>query len=447
MVSMPSSSPNIPTNNSDMSTQYMLYQAMLNNMKPEDRAPIQAALAAEMKKQANLRYMRDTVRKVGPTLTNGVATQNYALATPFTFSLNTALNGYVEGLIIRVVVNYTLAVGTSAVYGLTAAGKLGVIDTIEVRYNKSQVKTRPFALRQIALRGGLDEFSIPDVVQAGQQDTTLQNFINTAMAVSTGANTTVLEFYLPFNLISPEDARGILPLMAGDTGIQVIINTPQSLLGSDPIVNSLYAVSGSGHAVSAVSGTISVEAVYRDGDVYNSTNKLPFDIASVNGTFQMQIDQVLSPLVANTVQRTKLNVMGYHYYVLLLVIDAVQETACATQANITYMESAKDGIGGNTFWKYGTQTNLTTNDFHFLNRMGYNQDVDPGCIFMIDAPLRGISEDHMRNGKAYLDNTRNGWSDWRYGVQVATVGAKGNGPRIEPHVFYVNPTGLVPVAS
>lgn len=446
MVSMPASSPSIPTMNSDMNTQYMLYQAMLNNMKPEDRAPIQAALAAEMKKQANSKYMRDTVRKVAPTMTSGVATQNYALATPFTFSLNTALNGYVEGIIIRILLNYTLAVGSSAVYGLTAAGKLGVIDTFEVRYNKSQIKTRPYALRQIALRGGLDEFSIPDVVQAGQQDSTLQAYINTAMAVTTGANTTVLEFFLPFNLLSPEDPRGVLPLMAGDTGIQVIINTPQSLLGTDCVQNSLYAVSGTGHAVSAVSGTISVEAVYRDGDVYNSTNKLPFDIAAIPGTFQMQIDQVLSPLVANTIQRTKLNIMGYHYYVLLLVIDAVQETACSTQANITYIESSKDGVGGNVFWKYGQLTNLSTNEFHFLNRLGYNQDVDPGCIFMIDAPLRNISEDHNRTGKAYLDNTRNGWSDWRYGVQVAAVGSKGSGPRIEPHVFYVNPTGLVPVS-
>jgi hypothetical protein len=446
MVSMPSSSPSIPTSNSDQNTQYLLYQAMLNNMKPEDRAPIEAALAAEMKRQANLKYLRDTIRKIGPTLTNGVATQNYALASPLTFTLNTALNGYVEGILVRVLLNYTLAVGTSAVYGLTAAGKLGVIDTIEVRYNKSQAKVRPFVIRQIALRGGLDEFSIPDIVQAGQQDATLQAYINTAMAVSTGANTTVLEFFLPFNLISPEDARGILPLMAGDTGIQVIVNTPQSLLGSDPVLNSLYAVSGSGHAVSAISGTVSVEPVYRDGDVYNSTNKLPFDIGAVQGTFQMQIDQTLTPLVANTVQRTKLNVMGYHYYVILLVIDAVQETACATQANITYIESAKDGIGGNTFWKYGTQTNISTNDFHFLNRMGYNQDVDPGVLFMIDAPLKNLSEDHNRNGKAYLDNTRNGWSDWRYGVQVAAIGSKGNGPRIEPHVFYVNPTGLVPVS-
>lgn len=447
------SSPSISTANSDNATQQLLMQAMMANLKPEQQAQIQAALAVQAKKLANIKYMQDSIIKVGPTLTNGVTTQAYALGTPFTFNLNTALNGYLRGLIVRVNLNYTLASGTGATYGLTASGKMGVIDTIEVRYNKSQAKVRPYVLRQLALAGALDEWQLPDIVMTGQQDSTLQSWLNTSMPVTAGANTTALEFYMPLNMINPEDPRGLLPLMAGDTGVQVIVNTPQSLIGSlttvnnaDPVTNSIVWTGGTGPGISAISGTISVEAVYTDGDVYYSTNKLPFDIGSVNGTFQMQIDQVLSPLVAGTVQRTKLNVMGYHYYVILLVIDAVQATACATQSNITYIESAKDGIGGNVFWKYGTQTNLDIREYQFLNRLGYHQDLDPGCVPMVMAPLNNIADDHARTGKQYLDNTRNGWADWRYGVQVTSVGTFGNGPRIEPHVFYVNPVGLVPVS-
>lgn len=452
MVAPQTSSPGIVTSNSDNATQAMIMQAMLSNMKEEQAAPIRAAIAAQARKNANTRYMRDAIRKVGPALTNGSPTQAYVLQTPLTFNLSTALNGYVEGILVRVVLNYTLATGTGATYALTAAGKLGIIDTIEVRYNKSQAKFRPYALRQLALAGGLPEFTLPDTIWNGQHDTVLDAWVNPTMPVAAGANSTTLEFYVPLNLISPDAVQGVLPLMAGDTGIQVIVNTPQNLLAQttvnvgDPVLNALYWSGGTGPGISAISGTVQVSAVFRDGDCFYSTNKLPYDISAVEGTFQMQIDQLLTPLVAGQVQRTKLNVMGYHYYVLLLVIDALQPTSCATDNNIVYLESAKDGLGGNVFFKYGLQTNLSYNDWLFLNRIGWNQDLDPGCILMVKAPIRGYTANEFdRQPGGYLDNTRNGWADWRYGVQVSSVGTGGNGPRIEPHVFYVNPTGLVPV--
>lgn len=451
-MSSPMGAPAIVTSNSDVQTQ--LVQAMMANLKPDQQASLQAAIQLQARKLANRLYMANTVRKLGPALTNGAATQAYVQNTPLTFNLSTSLNGYCEGIVVRVVLNYNLAAGASAVYALTAAGKLGIIDTVEVRYNKSQFKTRPVDWRQLSLAGGLDEWVIPSLVLIGQQDASIQAYLNPAMPVATGAQTTTLEFFMPFNLIHPNDARGILPLMAGDTGIQVIVNTPVALLApgdtantGDPLLNTFYPVSGTGHAISGVGGTVTVEAVYRDGDTYSSLNKMPFDISLVEGTFQAQIDQVLSPLVASTAQRTKLNIMGQHYYVLLKVIDAVQPSAFATQANITYIESAKDGIGGNVFFKYGTQTNMSVYEYQFLSRLGKSQDLDPGCFFMVEAPTdsAGSAISHLREGSAYLDNTRTGWADWRYLVEVAAVGALGQGPRIEPTVFYRNPTGLVPV--
>lgn len=450
----PTTAPMVVTSSSDQNLQNQLMQAMIANMKPQDAANFQAALALQARKLANRLYMSRTVRKLGPALTNGSPTQAYVQNTPLTFNLSTSLNGYCEGIIVRVVLNYTLATGTSAVYALTASGKLGIIDTVEVRYNKSQLKIRPIDLREISLSGGLDEWVIPNQVLVGQQDASIQAYLNPSMPVSTGAQTTTLEFFIPFNLVSPKDPRGILPLMAGDTGIQVIVNLPVSLLApgdtansGDSLLNAIYPVSGTGHAISAVSGTVAVEAVFRDGDTYSSINKMPFDISLLEGTFQAQIDQILSPLVANTIQRTKLNIMGKHYYVLLKVIDALQPNVFATQANLTYVEAAKDGVGANVFWKYGTQTNMNYYEFDYLQRMGKGQDLDPGCIMMVSAPTdsEGQAFVHNRDGDSYLDNTRTGWADFRYGVMVNSVGTLGSGPRIEPSVFYINPTGLVPV--
>ncbi len=457
MTYPPTSAPTVVTSGSDAGLQAQLLQAMTANMKPQDAAQLQAALELQARKLANRLYVSRTVRKLAPALTNGAATQAYVVNAPLTFNLSTSLNGYCEGIIVRVVLNYTLAVGTAAVYGLTAAGKMGIIDTVEVRYNKSQLRVRPVDMRQLSLCGALDEWVIPNAVSVGQQDAAIQTYLGGAMPVTTGANTVTLEFFIPFNLVSPKDPRGFLPLMAGDTGIQVIVNTPVALEGgvdttinADSLVNAIYPVSGTGHAISAISGTVAVEAVFRDGDTYVSTNKMPFDISLLEGTFQAQLDQVLAPLVANTIQRTKINIMGKHYYVLLKVIDALQPNVFATQANLTYVESAKDGVGANVFWKYGTQTNMNYYEYDYLNRLGKSQDLDPGCIFMIEAPTdsAGTSLSMLREGDGYLDNTRTGWADWRYGVMCSSVGvAAGNnlGPRIEPSVFYINPTGLVPV--
>lgn len=451
-----SSAPMVVTSSSDVQSQ--LVMAMMANLKPEQQQSLRAALELQARKLANRLYMANTIRKVGPALTNGAVTQAYVVNTPLTFNLSTSLNGYCEGIVVRLGLNYTLAAGTGAAYGLTAPGLLAAIDTIEVRYNKSQFKIRPFDLRQISLCGGLDDWVIPMSVLVGNHDTTVDAYLYTAPPTTTGsAQQAFLEFFMPFNLVQPIDPRGILPLMAGDTGIQVIINTPASLMLSATVNNTdpLQTVfrwtggTGPGLTVNAGSGSfISVYAVYRDGDTFNGVAKQPFDISVIEGTFQAQLDQVLSPLVAGTVQRTKLNIMGHHYYVLLKVVDAVQAGSLSTQANITYIEAAKDGVGGNVFWKYGTQTNLSVYDYQYLKRLGKTQDLDIGCFLFVQSPTNSEGQPFsllQSVGDDYLDNTRTGWADWRYGIQCASVGTLGYGPRIEPTVFYVNPVGLVPV--
>lgn len=444
------------------SIQAQMYVAMMQQMTPEQRSNFQSAIAMQQRRRANRNYMQSTVRKMSPALTNGSPTQNYVLGTPLTFNMSTSLNGYLEGLMFRLVVNYTLATGTSAVYQQTAAGRLAIIDTIEVRYNKSQAKFRPFSIRQLAMLGALPQWTIvagntQTEVLVGQQDAALEAYLNTAMPVTTGANSVTLEFFVPLNLVHPADPRGLLPLMAGDTGIQVIVNTPQSLLAptdtsgyGDAVLNAIGPTTGTGHGISAVSGTVQVNAVYRDGDCYSQLAKLPFDISLLDGTFQMQIDQQLNPWVAGSYQRTKLNIMGKHYYVLLLCVDGVQCTSLATDANLAYIESGKDATGSNVFWKYGTQTNMSFYEYMNLLRLGRKQDLDPGCIAMVQAPTDQVGQNISlvwdENPMNYLDNTRNGWADWRFCVTPSAVSStNGAVPRIEPQLFYINPTGLVPV--
>lgn len=449
IIAVPQSSAPSVVTASNQDSQAILLQAMMSNMNPQQQASVQAALQQQARIAANRMYMEATERKVAPALTNGLPTQAYSLNTPLTFNLTTALSGFCEGIIVRYVVNYTLAAGTSAVYGLTPAGALGLIDTIEVRYNKSQHKFRPQMLRQLALMGALEDYVVPESVLAGQSQAALQAYLNPGMSVTVGAQTVTMEFFVPFALFGYNDPRGLLPIIVGDTGIQVLVNTPLAIFGSDPTL-ALYAVSGTGHAVTAVSGTVAISAVYRDGDCFMGSSKLPFDMSAVQGTYQMQIDNQLLPLVANSYQRTKLSVMGHHLYVLLLVVDGIQSSQYALTSNIIYIETAKDGVGGNTFWKYGTQTNMSIQEYFYLKRLDFKQDLDQGIIPIFTGPITRQGDPHLRSNKQYLDNTRDGWPDWRYNVTVAAVGTGTlNGlqctPRIEPHLFYINPTGLIPV--
>jgi hypothetical protein len=117
--------------------------------------------------------------------------------------------------------------------------------------------------------------------------------------------------------------------------------------------------------------------------------------------------------------------------------------------NIAYLDAAQDSVGANKFWAYGTQTNLNVYDWFIMQRRLHNQgDIDEGVLPMVQAPIIGQSSPFARDGNQYLDNTRNGWPAWNYGITLTTVTANaGINPRIEPFTVYVNPVGLQPVTG
>jgi len=446
------SSPSVVTTSAMQGSDAAIMNALIAGMTPEQQQAVAGQLAIRAKKMANRRYITEAVEKRAFALTNGQASQAYALGGQFTFNLPQPNNSYSRGVVIRYVVNYTLAVGTAAVYGETAAGRLAFLDTIEVRYNKSQVKLWLWNIRQLAQAGAIDYLAIPDsVIFQKTSDPIEQAFVNSTLALSTGANTYTGEVFLPFNILSTAEDRGLLPTMPGETGVQVIINTPPALMNattptlSDPRAHVFYAVSGTGHAVSAVSGTLAIESVYLDGDTYQGPNKLPYDMSVLNGTIQMQIDAPLNNLLAGTIMRGKLNIMGQHQYVFLTIIDGVQPNLMATDNNIQYLESSQDDVGANVFWKYGLQTNMSFNEFLAWKRRIHQGDMDPGSIAMIEGPINADLAWGSRDGTQWLDNTKNGWPAWRYGFQLGAINAATIVPRVEVFTVFVNPVGLQPV--
>lgn len=434
-----------------------LWQAVASGLPQNSQQAVQAQLAVMAKKMANRRYMSESIRKLAPALTNGLATQAFSNGQPFTFNLPQPNNAYARGIVVRTTLNYTLAAGTGATYGLTAAGQLGIYDNIEIVYNKSQIKFRPLWLRELALAGALEMPSIPSIGSTdggGQNDTAyLGAYLSPTMPVATGANSYQQDLWIPFNLLSPLEDRGLLPCMPGETGIQVKITTAASLFGTHPVFNSIVETGGTGGAISAVSGTIKVILIYSDGEVYSQPQALPYDMSILNGTIQIQQDSQLTALVTGSAQvnRGPLTILGKHYYVGLLVVDGNQSANFALNTNINYLESSKDGVGANVFWKYGQASNLDVQDYFWQARFKHsNHDLDQGCLFFVDAPLSGASDYSSRgssfDGCQYLDNTTSGWPAWHYGIGLNTINGLGaNTAFIEPFCVYINPQGLTPV--
>lgn len=435
-----------------------LWQAVASGLNNEhSQQAVQAQLALMAKRAANKRYISEAIEKLAASLTNGQATQAFAMGTPFTFNLPQPNNAYAVGIVVRTTLNYTLAAGTGATYGLTAAGNLAIYDNIEVVYNKSQIKFRPLWLRQMALAGALKMPSVPSTGSTdggGQQDTGwLEPYLNPAMPVATGAQTYQQDLFIPFNMLSPLEDRGLLPCMPGETGIQVKLTTASSLLGTHPVFNAIYETGGTGGAMTAVSGTIKVVLIYKDGEVYSQTQALTYDMTVLNGTIQMQTDAQLTSLVTGSsqVNRSPITIIGKHQYVGLLIVDGNQSNAFAANTNINYLESSKDSIGANVFWKYGQATNLDVQDFFWQARFRHkNHDLDPGCLFMIEGPLVNPSiystVGGACDGTQFLDNSTNGWPAWHYGVGLNTINALGAGTAfIEPFCCYINTQGLPPV--
>jgi hypothetical protein len=434
-----------------------LWQALASGMPQQSQAAVQQQLAVMARRQGNYAYMKACILKKAPALTNGAPTQAFQNSQPFTFNLPQPNGAFARGIIVRTTLAYTLATGTGATYGLTAAGPLAIYDTIEIKYNKSQIKFRPLWLRHLALAGGMKQFSMPTIASTdggGQSDAALASYLSPTMPTATGAQTYQQDLWIPFNWLSPYETRGLLPAMPGETGIQVVLTAASSIFGPDPVFNCIYGTGGTGNAVSAVSGTMKVIMIYSDGEVYNQPAALPYDMTVLNGTVQVQQDNQLTGLIAGSanVNRGQLNILGQHYYVGLLVVDGNQSNSYSTDANILYISSDKDSIGANSFWKYGQGTNLDVQEYWSEERFIHNNhDMDPGVFWMVEAPLKGdrtwgMATDGATDFSQYLDNTVAGWPAWHYGFSFTSLNTLGTvPPRVEPFCIFVNPVGLPPV--
>lgn len=447
---MPTQAPTVKTQQQLAQMDPVTRQAYFNSLPADQRAQALAAYRS-VQDMMNRSYMKNTVRKfaVCPQSSGGALSQVYSAGAQLPFTIPSAQNAFCEGIIVRLTGTVTLAAGSSAVYAATAGAPYSLFDNIQVNYNGVQLRLRPYILRELAKLTGYQHPDWNTAPFVGNSISSLSTYLASSVPTSGSSQTITLEFYIPFNALHPQDVRGLLPIMGGETQAQVIVTCAPQALGGDPVLNTWSVVSGTGHAVSfGATTSVAVYAVYRDGTSLVSPDLRNLDLTGL-GTVQTQIDVPLTGITAGTTYRQKVAIVGQHYYVILTLIDGQQSNKFSTLANLAALEADKDSVGANKFWAFGQGTNLSVNEYYaqIRNTWGQNnlgQDLSEGVTPIVAAPIYMESDSSNESGTMYLDTTTAGWTDFHYGVQFTAIGSvAGVTPRVEAHCVYINPAGLV----
>lgn len=410
-------------------------------------SPAQVAAAMQQQqKEQNRRFMALCNNKEALCLqaNGGALQQAYAAGQPLTYNVPTANNAFLTGFWVRFSGTITPAAGTNAQYQLNAGAPLNILDSIQVQYGGTQHNFRPYIWKYLSqLRGQLQQIQ-PRSPLAGQEDSYLQSFYSSANfpVITNVGNTWFFALYIPMNMLHPQDARGLLPVQQGETKAQVVVNCAGSAFGVDPILNAISLSSGSNGGVT-VSGNVTVIAEYKDGQTYTQLAAMQPNLSGLD-TVQLLRDTPLNNLGAGQIYRNKVSFLKKIPWLIATIVDGNSSTKFCSTSNIQVIQASADETGNRPFFTVGLNTNLDVREFYndLSGKFGglLNQDLDEGILPFVYGPIFQQADADLLEGHAYLDcTTATGWTDYHYGVQLASVGGvTGIAPRIEAHVMLLN---------
>ena len=409
-------------------------------------AAANAAAALLSQRQANSNYLQKTIRKVTVVQPSGGGiTGAFVAGQTLNFYVPPANNGFLEALEFQCVftVNYT-ANGAGPYINLNRAFPYNLISEIQVQYNGLQARVNPYFLmvyerlrRYLAPKTPGTVFS-----GAGSENTTLtaDMIANNSTAPTTGVPQTVkVWFRLPLNALHPVDAAGMLPVMGEANPVQVVVICNPSINGVDPLLNPY----SSNATTLTVTGTVKINAVYRDGATLWSPARMPLNLSGLP-TAQWLIDNSWNILSAGSVQRGQVKTLLQHYIMLGIVIDGQQSTDFSTIGNITAMELDADATGNNKLEAYGLGTNIDIAEYFMWVRQTFGQDLPQGVVPWVVAPSLNQPNPSNRLGSQVLNMTPGGWTSVYQGYYLNAIGGTpGITPRVETWLVSANPAGLL----
>lgn len=417
-------------------TQLALTPQQIQAMSPTDQAQFLNSLPAnqravyqqEMTNLGNMNFMRNSLVNVVfcPVTGGNGPTQNYSQGTTLFFDLPTTA-GFAHELEIIYTVNFTLAAGSNATYQLTPAGKYALFNRLELDYNGPQIVTHPyFASGLVAdvLTGRyLKKQNQP---AAGYVDTQIDSQLVGSTPLNIGANTWTGRLKLKLNPLGKESPYGLLPLSGVGNRPQLKLTTPASLLGTDPLNNVICNGTGSGQAISAVSGTVQVNCHFRDGKNLQGVSPYLLQNWQTMPTVQYYWESSLTPFNSSgTINRFTIATKFEHWYAVGIIIDGQQSNAFISGwGNVQNFGLSPDFTQQQFFEAWNIANNISIYDYFDRRvRDAFIQDMpDEGVIPWVAAPARGITNANNMNGAQFLNMYAEGFPATTHAYAVTTTG-------------------------
>lgn len=418
-------------------TQLALTPQQIQAMSPTDQAQFLNSLPAnqraiyqqEMTNLGNMNFMRNSlVNDVFCPVTGGNGpTQNYVAGNTLFFDLPTTA-GFAHELEIILTLNYTLAAGTNATYNLTPAGKFAAFTRLELDYNGPQIVSHPYFCCGL----------VPDVLSgiqrlyenqpaSGYVDQTINaQLVGGTPPVAPGAQTWTGRFQLKLNPLSRESPYGLLPLSGVGNRPQLKLTCPSSLLGTDPLNNMFCnGPSGSGQAISAVSGTVQVNCLFRDGKNLQGVSPYLLQNWQTMPTVQYYWESSLTPFNSGgTINRFTVATKFEHWYAVAIIIDGQQSNNfISSWNNVVSFGLSPDFTAQQYFEAWNVSNNISIFDYfqQRVRRMLIQDMPAQGIIPWVVAPLRGIQNPDNQNGAQFLNMYAEGFPASTHSYAVTTT--------------------------
>lgn len=398
-----------------------------------DKSKMSAQQRLAMQRQQNDHFMRFSYGR--PIVANAQNGSAYAVGQARNFDAPIVAGAYATAIRIKfnVTFNYTAA-GVSPYVNVTAGGAYNLFREMTVTFGGKQVTIHPYIAKVLAMSRGHNRLAPGSTL--GNQNTAIQSLLHTNIAVAAGANTWKGYFDLPLNVIHPLSVAGIIPIGGSGTRLQVQLVPPSTFVGADPLEN----VVDTNGTIDTVTGSFSVEIIYRDHKSFSMPNPVQPDLTGLATAQIIKVPEI-NPLTAGSnVYKRLINPYPF-VKVISLVIDGKQSSQFAAADNVTAfrIDSAENT---SSELRVYDETTGGMSDYYIRTREVYGQDFDGG-VLLYDSTVENSSAPSLMEGDAYLNLTQTGYPAARLGYKVASVDTtKGITPRIVTYGVILNPEGL-----
>lgn len=380
-------------------------------------------------------------------VTGGSGTSaSWSSGTTLYFDFPELGGAYIHALEIEYNLTVTPATAGGAAYALNACGEYGMFSEVKIDYGNTQVRTHLyFAEKVLSVLRGFQRGPKRRVL-AGNNDQLLANQLvgSTPLVINSG-NSWVGRFLLDLTPLGIDTVPGILPAMSVGNTPQLKLTCNPNFMGPDPLMSVVNGTGGSSPSV-AVTGTINVNAYYRDGKSMRTNVPMALSLAG-EPTLQYSWEPALTPFNSGaTWQRKQISSRLEHWYAVAIVIDGQQSNSfISNYSNLTAFELSPDQSGQNVFKGWNSGNNISIYDYFDREmRHPHGQDLDLGVICWVDAPARGITNPENRHGGQVLNMQPNGgFVATNHAYQVGAVSSANSiTPRVEMFLISMNYDGL-----